>query len=223
MTNVDKPETNGIPSDDTREKLEAAAQTEAGYIYGRGFTNGLADAWDDYEVDTAANQIIQLLDRQAAITERESERLIIEQQTKLDDFDGESYCGATVTEWYDLAGRLQEELDGFECTHMRLPVDADGVPIRPGDTIHRTTSAVDNVVTVIGVNEREFFFCGPNFTEPGIKKNVGNAVRHVKPETVEGIIAEAMSLACEPEAPFSESSEYVKQFAERIRKAVEHG
>lgn len=56
---------------DTREKLEAAAQTAAGYIYGRGFTNGLSDAWNDDEVDTAANQIIQLLDRQAAITERE--------------------------------------------------------------------------------------------------------------------------------------------------------
>lgn len=56
---------------DTREKLEAVAQTAAGYIYGRGFTNGLADAWNDDEVDTAANQIIQMLDRQAAITERE--------------------------------------------------------------------------------------------------------------------------------------------------------
>lgn len=56
---------------DTGEKLEAAAQTAAGYIYGRGFTNGLADAWNDDEVDTAANQIIQLLDRQAAITERD--------------------------------------------------------------------------------------------------------------------------------------------------------
>lgn len=61
----------GEMSHDTREKLEAAAQTAAGYIYGRGFTNGLADAWNDDEVDTAANQIIQLLDRQAAITERE--------------------------------------------------------------------------------------------------------------------------------------------------------
>lgn len=56
---------------DTGEKLEAAAQTAAGYIYGRGFTNGLADAWNDDEVDAAANQIIQLLDRQAAITEQE--------------------------------------------------------------------------------------------------------------------------------------------------------
>ena len=56
---------------DSREKLEAAAQTAAGYIYGRGFTNGLADAWNDDEVDTAANRIIQLLDRQAAISERE--------------------------------------------------------------------------------------------------------------------------------------------------------
>ena len=47
--------------------------------------------------------------------------------------------------------------------------------------------------------------------------------RHVQPETVEGILAEAMSFACEPEAPFSENSKYVKQYAERIRKAVEHG
>ena len=52
-------------------------------------------------------------------------------------------------------------LDEIEAQYMRLPVDADGVPIRPVDTIRRTTSAVDNIVTVIGVNEREFFFNGP--------------------------------------------------------------
>ena len=62
---------NGGEMSDSREKLEAAVQTAAGYIYGRGFTNGLADAWNDDEVDTAANQIIQLLDRQAAITRAE--------------------------------------------------------------------------------------------------------------------------------------------------------
>lgn len=40
-------------------------------------------------------------------------------------------------------------------------------------------------------------------------------------EDVKDIIAEAMSFACEPEAPYSKNSEHVKQYAERIRKAVE--
>ena len=91
-----------------------------------------------------------------------------------------------MQELTEIADAIQDEVDS---RFMELPLDADGVPIRVGDKIHRTTSAVDKVVDVIGVNKREFFFNAPNFMEPGIKKNVGNAVRHVKP-TVEDVLRE---------------------------------
>lgn len=97
--------------------------------------------------------------------------------------------GAHPDELYEIADEIEAEIAE---RYMLLPVDADGVPIRCGDKIHRTTSAVDNVVKVIGVSEREFFFNGPNFMEPGIKKNVCNAVRHV-PRTIEDVLADFAS------------------------------
>lgn len=40
-------------------------------------------------------------------------------------------------------------------------------------------------------------------------------------ENVKAIIAEAMSFACEPEAPYSKNSKHVQEYAERIKKAIE--
>lgn len=86
------------------------------------------------------NAATRWLDRQAAITEREwkeqcaadeccgfQELVDINTQVQakvdelteerdrlrgqLDEFDGDCYCGATVTEWYELAARLQDEAD----------------------------------------------------------------------------------------------------------------
>lgn len=106
---------------------------------------------------------------------------------------------------------LDRLADEIESAYMRLPVDADGVPIRVGDEIEYPNGRRD-VVRFITINDNL-----PTFNESGW---VASKCRHVKPETIEGIIAEAMSLACEPEAPYSTNSTLVKNYAERIRKAV---
>lgn len=116
------------------------------------------------------------------------------------------YAEQCCPEYEDHDARMMEIADAIEAEiaerYLLLPVDVDGVPIRCGDRIQRTTSAVDNVVTVIGVNGREFFFNGPNFMEPGIKKNVGNAARHV-PRTLEDALNDfgekVWNTACAPE------------------------
>lgn len=115
------------------------------------------------------------------------------------------------------AEKAEDTIADLEKTHMRLPVDADGVPIRPGDKlVYRGTEPF----MCYAVSEKHAH------TWDAAANAIGHLAckcRHVQPETVEGILAEAMSFACEPEAPFSENSKYVKQYAERIRKAVEHG
>ena len=102
--------------------------------------------------------------------------------------------------------------DEIEAAYMKLPVDADGVPIRPGDTVKYSKFGVCDY-TVRAVTKdfwvaTDDFAYNPDFT------------RHVNPDTVEGIIAEAMSYACEPESPYSVNSKYVREYAERIWKAV---
>lgn len=115
--------------------------------------------------------------------------------------------------------KAEQRIGDMERTHIELPVDADGLPIRLWDV----------------VAEEEF--CPEGGTVVGMKTyrsidhwlvNCGAWVdsrkcRHVKHDTVEGVVAEAMSFACEPESPYSVNSKHVREYAERIRKAVEHG
>ena len=324
MTNVDQTETDAIPSDDTREKLEADVRGRFTHRTSTAMWPPSANKVTDW-VSVSMETVLGWLDRQAEITEREVKEANMESwrtwcnslgvsrtkerageqiaemqakvdeltlklqgereakedllanwrellserdelQTKLEAFEGDCYCGATVVEWHEMTCKLQDKVDELaeerdewkmkcetrevaykqadaerkryseqidelieerDSAYMRLPVDADGVPIKPGDTIRRTTSAVDNVVTVIGVNEKEFFFNGPNFTEPGIKKNTGNAVRHVQPDTVDSILREFTDAVLEwasQSGPASEVptwAEMSSEYIERIRKALD--
>ena len=135
------------------------------------------------------------------------------------------YAEQCCPAYEDYDARMMEIADEIEAEiaekYMEWPVDADGVPIRCGDKIHRTTSAVDNVVKVIGVSEREFFFNGPNFMEPGIKKNVCNAVRHV-PRTLEDVLTDfANEVARQGHQIGLTGYELTMSYAVEIRKLME--
>ena len=125
---------------------------------------------------------------------------------------------ATKEKINEIADEIEREIAE---KYMLLPVDADGAPIRCGDKIHRTTSAVDNVVKVIGVSEREFFFNGPNFMEPGIKKNVCNAVRHA-PRTLEDVLTDfANEVARQGHQIGLTGHELTMRYAAEIRELME--
>ena len=139
---------------------------------------------------------------------------------KLREFvDDQFVCsGQAYLQGMSIAGSIEREI---ESRYMLLPCDADGVPIRCGDKIHRTTSAVDNVVKVIGVSEREFFFNGPNFMEPGIKKNVCNAVRHVH-RTLEDVLTDfANEVARQGHQIGLTGHELTMRYAAEIRELME--
>lgn len=297
---------------DTREKLWIDCEDLIRRIQERFFSGRDETALQD--------QLADLLDRQAAITEREcidrwdKEALMLftdmkverdKLRAKLDEFDGDCYCGATVSEWYDLAVRLQADVDdltrerdraladaktqrnnfdqatkarehwkeqaeslvrtlrkdhgldaswdglrGFWCivctqdyvdardalaaeladmerTHMRLPVDADGVPIRIGDemewtnkvngekerftcagyTTEYSSRTPDNITLMATNDECTEFYC--------------DQCRHVTSDPVESLLAEFAESIEGQNEDFSRL--VIAEYAERIRKAVEHG
>lgn len=100
--------------------------------------------------------------------------------------------------------------DEIEAAYMKLPVDADGVPIRVGDEIEYPNGRRD-VVRFITINDNL-----PTFNESGW---IASKCRHVKPDTVEDIIAEVYHLVREAE----DERGLIADYAERIRKAVHDG
>ncbi|MBQ9020576.1 MAG: hypothetical protein IJ113_00975 [Eggerthellaceae bacterium] len=142
---------------DTREKLEEdirrAADEMEKFTFGERF------------IDT--HKIIRWLDRQAAITEREA----IE---RWDDKALAMYYAAL-----DRAHSNEIEAE-IEREWMRLPVDADGVPIRVGDTM--TDGVKRRVVLAVSADswqgDDSYYGYSPT------------SFRHVKPRTVEDVLAE---------------------------------
>lgn len=124
------------------------------------------------------------------------------------------------TQWAaeDAAKKVFESIDS---THMRLPVDADGVPIRPGDVVCYFQDG--QKMHVYGVCEEGFFY-----TYEGEKKPLplhSNILKHVQPDTVESVLDELLEEArcvfhedgtCEMGVTYERRAEY----AERIKAAV---
>ena len=128
------------------------------------------------------------------------------------------------TQWAaeDAAKKVFESIDS---THMCLPVDADGVPIRPGDVLETSE-----------YNYRRFRCLGfcyetsltvPRWTvameydgETGTTEYVSaHSCRHVQPDTVESLLEEFYGKTHATTA--EEREELAAEYAERIRKVVE--
>ena len=77
-------------------------------------------------------------------------------------------------------------LEALERDYMRLPCDADGVPIHVGDSIEYPNGTHD-VVRFITVNDNV-----PTFNESGW---VASKCRHVKPRTVDDVMSEYAELS----------------------------
>lgn len=115
--------------------------------------------------------------------------------------------------------RAKSIADEIEAQYIRLPVDSDGVPIRPGDevginpqspTFYEVVAVGDGVVVLDGMFMRSADEC-----------------RHVKPDTIFDILEE-LALRDDlgmlsVEAERDEMDELLARYAERIRKAVENG
>lgn len=106
---------------------------------------------------------------------------------------------------------VHNALDEIEAQYLKLPVDADGVPIRPGDLLVDTTSDYELYATKM--------FLGLNGW--AINARRPDELRHVKPDTVESVLQE-FALACEEQGYKNPRIDgIVEEYADRIRKAVE--
>lgn len=129
---------------------------------------------------------------------------------------------------------LELTLADMDRTHMRLPVDADGVPIRPGDEMRFGADAPVRVDS-IGTSRcycGDFGWFGSNGGFYG--RGTLRSCRHVKPETVESLLnkfqddvlsaqGEYAGEVIEADCYLRELHTLIEDYAERIRKAVEHG
>lgn len=161
-------------------------------------------------------------DLENAIAERdELKARVAELVEKLGNFDGETYCGGTIVDWYEMAVRLQAQVDEMNETHMKLPVDADGIPICVGDEIE----CGDDVFTVCAVAPgRVHAWKHEPHRERTTVDYAPSQCRHVKPDTVESVLDELLEEArcvfhedgsCEMGVTYERRADYAK----RIRRA----
>lgn len=104
--------------------------------------------------------------------------------------------------------------------YTELPVDADGVPIRVGEDVVRTNDHLQpETVRVIGVNGGSVFFKH----EGRVKQNVAHNLHHVKPRTLESVLAdlanEVWEASCTCQTTWSDSGldGIEKKYAAEIR------
>lgn len=108
--------------------------------------------------------------------------------------------------------------------YIELPVDADGVPIRVGEDVVRTNDRLQpEVVRVIGVSGGSVFFKH----EGRVKQNVAHNLHHVKPRTLESVLAdlanEVWEASCTCQTTWSDSGldGIEKKYADEIRELME--
>ena len=109
---------------------------------------------------------------------------------------------------------LIDEIEAeIESRYMLLPVDADGVPIRVGDTIEYPNGRRD-VVRFITVNDNM-----STFNERGW---VASKCRHVKPRTIEDVLIDMLEAAVGYSDAHTEVSLVaVEKYADEIRELME--
>ncbi|MBR1445478.1 MAG: hypothetical protein IJ586_08535 [Alloprevotella sp.] len=154
-----------------------------------------------------------------------------ELQARFDDFEGDCYRGATVVQWYEHSVLLQGKLDEMERTHMLLPVDADGVPIRIGDLLeHVDIDGYEERFTVMGYTRMpdSVTFMATN----GVSAEFYcDQCRHVQQDTVESLLEEFQQDTLTTQGEYAgevidadkwkrDLKEHIEDYAERIRKVV---
>ena len=125
--------------------------------------------------------------------------------------------------WEAQSGRLCNVLDGMKYTHMKLPVDADGVPIRPGDNMQTAHGELARVVAV-GIGKWAFYHSLAD-DEWRYDMCEAKSSRHAKLDTVESLLEEferRYSLCLYVDYTGDDTPVGLREeYAERIRKAME--
>ena len=134
---------------------------------------------------------------------------------KLREFVDDQFVisGQAYLQGMAIASSIEAEI---ERDYMRLPVDADGVPIHVGDEM------VDSKTlrTVVAVAPKSFMMAGyenGSFYRPGLAKNH----HHVKPRTLEDVLVDMLEDAVGySDAHTDVSLVAVEKYADEIRELL---
>lgn len=194
----------------------------------RGAAHYMADPTHDFLPLVVSGDLLAIADRIDA-----------EHQKALDEWKAEhgqmwlkgySECHAELMEGNEtLASDLER------CGWVRLPIDADGVPIHVGDKMEFCAFDIEHPVkrTVDGIGKDVFFaWCG----ERGYQQHDAKRYRHYTPPTVEDILTEfhermdelgttdqcvGTDMADAVDALLRERAELVAEYAAKLRLAGE--
>ena len=124
---------------------------------------------------------------------------------------------------------LREIIEQLEHEYMKLPVDADGVPIRIGDNVRLHPKGGIFTVRGVGVNSagNPVMWGVRELNTHTTRHRLDGEVRHVQPDTVESLLEEALDDAAMldrgvgywPSA--ADITNIVNDYAERIRRVVD--
>lgn len=158
----------------------------------------------------------------------EAEQRLADSAERIEELEAELEAEREESAYLDAeCDRLSVAIADMEQTHMKLPLDADGVPIRPGE---RLTFEMNDPGMCTGYDfmlreGRWMLVVRDSEGRGGCRFLAADKARHVKPETIFGILEELalrddlgrLSLVSEED----ELDELLAGYAERIRKAVE--
>ena len=136
--------------------------------------------------------------------------MTLESIDKLREFVDDQFVisGQAYLQGMAIANSIEAEIAE---SYMLLPVDADGVPIKPGDEIEYGNGTRDKVRFIV-INEGE-----PTFNERGW---CPNHCRHVKPDRVKELLEE-FAAAIKIRDGFNDATnDAIDEYAAKLREAV---
>ncbi len=244
---------------DTREKLEADVRAAVAYTTSTLMYPSSANQVTEH-IKTTPQEVFGWLDRQAALTEREVEHdlmkagrmavevereRIAELQAERDEWFSNAEVGfkrikELEAEYNGMRAKayalereveeLQKQLGEYDETHMPLPVDADGEPIRVDDVVEGELlddTTVRGTVCAFRLcdNEPDSVYVHVNVGGGGwtIKELRLTRCRHVQPKpTVEDVLREfAGELKSDrTDAWDSRVDRLLPEYADKVREAV---
>ena len=101
--------------------------------------------------------------------------------------------------------------------YMRLPVDANGVPIHLYDKLLKSTGAAKPTYgEVVGISDDSVFFNA----KQGWESNWSKLTRHVKPRTLEDILGDYVEAWDSRAITERDAQEITAEFADEIRELL---
>ena len=175
----------------------------------------MAKCWEAYYaakalMESESELMEELMDTNVT-TDRELVTEMVEEKRE-DPIEKMRKHGAVTIGTRDDYCSLNQIADEIEAVYIKLPVDADGVQIRPGESLLYGNLGIEYPIESIVLHKDGSAIAR---TEAG-GVIACDQCRHTKHDTVEGLLEEFYSV---PEATSDEVSEY----AERIRNAVQNG